>query len=120
MCKEHYIDGASYIYVCRDICAYNYSCMYVTTINEQRDHKFEKVYRRVWREAREGELYNFIIIKQRRNFFKVMLNKTQNPVGIVYIKKFIIPWVKEKNRRISKDFFFLIPDLAFLDENLGQ
>lgn len=34
-----------------------------------------------------------------------MLNKTQNPVGIVYIKKFIIPWVKEKNGRISKDFF---------------
>lgn len=48
-----------------------------------------------------------------------MLNKTQNPVGIVYIKKFIIPWVKEKMEELVRIFFPLIPDLAFWDENLG-
>lgn len=34
-----------------------------------------------------------------------MLNKTQNPVGIVYIKKFIIPWVKEKIKELVRTFF---------------
>lgn len=48
-----------------------------------------------------------------------MLNKTQNPVGIEYIKKFIIPWVKEKKMEELVRIFSLIPDLAFWDENLG-